>query len=79
MLQALPDSESTEGGSPLAEKGAKGKASRGNSPGPSVELADTLPAVPQGHRVVRKRKAQEVGSTRYEYADLLSYINIVAC
>jgi hypothetical protein len=41
---------------------------QGNSPGPSVELTNTLPSVPQGRRVVRKRKAQEVKSSRYEYA-----------
>jgi hypothetical protein len=79
VAEALPGSESTKGGSPLVEKEAEGEASRGNSPGPSVELTDTLPSVPQGRQVVRKRKAQEVKSTRYEYADLLSYINIVAC
>jgi hypothetical protein len=60
------------------EREAKGEARRGNSPGPSVELTDTLPLVLQGHRVVRKRKAQEVESSRYEYAALFSYINIVA-
>jgi hypothetical protein len=79
VAEALPGSESTKGGSPLAEKEAEVEASRGNSPGPSMELTDTLPSVPQGRRVVRKCKAQEVECTRYEYADLLSYINIVAC
>jgi hypothetical protein len=79
VAEALPGSESTEGGSPLAEKEAEGEASRGNSPGLAVELTDTLPSVPQGRWVVHKCKAQEVESTRYEYADLLSYVNIVAC
>jgi hypothetical protein len=68
VAEALPGSESAESGSPLAEKEAEGKASRGNSPGPSMELTDTLPSVQQGHRVVRKRKAQEVESYSYEYA-----------
>jgi hypothetical protein len=75
----MPSSESTEGGSPLAEREAEREARRGNSPGPSMELTDTLPLVPQGCRVVRKQKAQEVESSRYEYPALLSYINIVAC
>jgi hypothetical protein len=57
VAEALPSSESTESGSPLAEKEAEEEAGRGNSPGPSVELTNTLPAVPQGRRVVRKRKA----------------------
>jgi hypothetical protein len=78
VAEALPSSESTEGGSPLAERKAKGEARRDNFPGPSVELAETLPSVPQGRRLVRKRKAQEVESSRYEYAALLSYISIVA-
>jgi hypothetical protein len=68
VAEALPGSESTEGRSPLAEKEVEEEASRGNSPRPSVELTDTLPSVPQGRRVVRKRKAQEVESSRYEYA-----------
>jgi hypothetical protein len=79
VAEALPGSESTEGGSPQVEREAKREARRGNSPGPSVELTDTLPLVPQGCRVVHKRKAQEVESSRYAYAALLSYINIVAC
>jgi hypothetical protein len=66
------------------ERKAKGEARRDNSPGPSVELTETLPLVPQGRRVVRKRKAQEVESSRYEYAaslnhqiSVLLYANIV--
>jgi hypothetical protein len=54
VAEALPGSESTEGESPLAEKEAEREARRGNSPGPSVELIDTLPLVLQGRRVVRK-------------------------
>jgi hypothetical protein len=73
VAEALPGSESTEGGSPLAERKAEGEARRDNSPGPSVELTETLPSVPQGRRVVRKWKAQEVESSRYEYAALLNY------
>jgi hypothetical protein len=44
--EALPGSETTESGGPLAEKEAEGWT--------SVELAETLPSVPQGHRIVRK-------------------------
>jgi hypothetical protein len=61
------------------EKEAEEEASRGNSPGPSVELADALPTVLQGRRVARKRKAQEIESSRYEDVALLSYTNVVAC
>jgi hypothetical protein len=78
VVEALPGSKSTEGGSLLAEREAEREVRRGNSPGPSVELTETLPSVPQCHFVVRKRKAQEVKSSRYEYAALLSYISIVA-
>jgi hypothetical protein len=79
VAEALPGSESTEGESPLAERKAEGEARRDNSPRPSVELTETLLSVPQGRRVVHKWKAQEVESSRYEYAALLSYISIVAC
>jgi hypothetical protein len=44
--EALPDSETTESGSPLAEREAEGKVRRNNSLGPSVELTETLPLVP---------------------------------
>jgi hypothetical protein len=70
--EALPDSESTKGGSPLAEEEAEGEMRRNNSPGPSVESTETLPLVPQGRRVVRKQKAHVVESTRYEFAALLN-------
>jgi hypothetical protein len=46
VAEALPGSESTEGGSPLAEEEAEGETRRNNSPGPSVELTETLPLVP---------------------------------
>jgi hypothetical protein len=73
VAEALPSSESTEGRSPLEERETEGEARRGNSPGPSVELTETLPSVLQGRRVARKRKAQEVESFRYEYAALLNH------
>jgi hypothetical protein len=79
VAETLPGSESMEGGSPLGEKEAEEEAGRGNSPGPSVELTDALLAVPQGRRVVRKHKAQEVEFSRYEHVVLLSYTNIVVC
>jgi hypothetical protein len=65
IAAAQHSSESTVGGSPLAETGTEGEVRRDNSPGPAVELATTLPLVPQGRRVVCKRKAQEVESSRY--------------
>jgi hypothetical protein len=70
IAQALHSSESTEDESPLE---AEGEARRDNSPGPAVELAIALPLVPQGHRVVRKLKAQEIESSRYWFAGLLHY------
>jgi hypothetical protein len=70
VAKALHSSESTEDGNPLAEKETEGEARRDNSPGPAVELTETLPSVPQGRRVVRKRKAQVVESSRYEFATL---------
>jgi hypothetical protein len=70
--EALPGSDSTEGGSPLEEEKAEGETRRNNSPGPSVELTETLPLVPQGRRVVRKRKAHVVESSKYEFAALLN-------
>jgi hypothetical protein len=66
----LPSSETTESGSPLVEKAAKGKANKNNSPGSSMELVEALPSVPRGCRVVRKCKANIVKSTRYETAVL---------
>jgi hypothetical protein len=46
IAQALHSSESTDDGSPLAEKETEGEARRDNSPGPAVELTGTLPQVP---------------------------------
>jgi hypothetical protein len=70
--KAQPSDDTTESESPLAEREAEGKARRNNSPGPSVELAETLPSVPQGCRVVHKRKVHVVESSRYEVATLLN-------
>jgi hypothetical protein len=41
-----------------------------NSSDQSVELTGALPPVPKGQRQVRKRKAQEVESSRYGIAVL---------
>jgi hypothetical protein len=77
---ALHSSESTEGGSPLAETGTEGEVRKDNFPGPAVELAATLPLVPQGRRVVRKRKVQEVESSRHWFTVLTScQVSIVLC
>jgi hypothetical protein len=46
-----------------AGEGAEGEARQDNSSEQSVELTGALPLVPQGHRLVRKRKAQELEST----------------
>jgi hypothetical protein len=48
---------------PLVEKETEGEARKDNSSGPAVELTEALPLVPQGRRVVRKRKAQEIKSS----------------
>jgi hypothetical protein len=61
---ARHSSESTEDESPLAETETEGEARKDNSSGPAVELAEALPLVPQGRRVVRKRNAQEIESSR---------------
>jgi hypothetical protein len=65
IAQALHSSESTEDESPLVEKEAEGEARRDNSSGPAVELTEALPLVPQGHRLVCKRKAEAIESSRY--------------
>jgi hypothetical protein len=44
---------------------AEGEPRRDNSSDQSVELTGALPPVPKGHRLVRKRKALEVESSRY--------------
>jgi hypothetical protein len=66
----LPSGETTESEIPLVEKAAEGKANKNNSPGSSVELVEALPSVPRGRRVVHKRKANVVESTRYGTAVL---------
>jgi hypothetical protein len=43
---------------------------KNNSTGSSMELAEVLPLVPQGRRVVRRRKPQVVELPRYEAAVL---------
>jgi hypothetical protein len=59
VAEVLPGSESTEGGSPLAEREAEGEARRGNSPGPSMELTDALPSVPQGRGLCANEKCKK--------------------
>jgi hypothetical protein len=71
IAAAQRSSESTEDESPLVEKEAKGEARQNNSSGPAMELTDALPLVPQGRRVVRKRKVQEIESSGYWLAALL--------
>jgi hypothetical protein len=65
-------SESTECVDSQASEGTGGEPRRDNSSNQSVELAGALPPVPKGQRQVRKRKAQEVESTRYGVAVLAS-------
>jgi hypothetical protein len=65
IAQALHSSNSTEEESPLVEKEAEGEARRDNSFEPVVELTETLPLVPQGRRLVRKRKAEAIESSGY--------------
>jgi hypothetical protein len=63
-------SESTECAGSQASEGTGGELRRDNSSDQSVELTGALPPVPKGQRQVRKRKAQEVESSRCEIADL---------
>jgi hypothetical protein len=63
IAQALHSSDSTEDESPLVEKEAEGEVRRDNSSEPAVELAETLPLVPQGRWLVRKRKAEAIKSS----------------
>jgi hypothetical protein len=67
---ALPNGETTESESPLAERATEGKANKNNSSESSVELLEALPSVPRGRWVVRKRKAYIVEPTRYGVAVL---------
>jgi hypothetical protein len=65
-------SESTECAGSQASEGTGGEPRGDNSSDRSVELAGALPPVPKGQRQVRKRKAQEVESSRYGIAVLAS-------
>jgi hypothetical protein len=65
IAAAQRSSESMEDEGPLVEKEAEGEARRNDSPRPAMELTEALPLVPQGRRVVRKRKAQEFKSSGY--------------
>jgi hypothetical protein len=65
-------SESTECVGSQASGGTVGEPRGNNSSDQSVELAGALPPVPKGQRQVRKRKAQEVESSRYGIAALAS-------
>jgi hypothetical protein len=65
LAAAQGSSESTECMDSRASEVAEGELRRDNSSDQSVELAGALPPVPKGHRQVRKRKAQEVESSRY--------------
>jgi hypothetical protein len=65
IAQALHSSDSTEDESPLVEKEAEGEAKGNNSSEPAVELTETLPLVPQGRRLVQKRKAEAIESSGY--------------
>jgi hypothetical protein len=65
-------SESTECVGSQASEGIGGEPRGDNSSDRSVELAGALPPVPKGQRQVRKRKAQEVKSSRYGIAILAS-------
>jgi hypothetical protein len=46
-----------------AGEGTEGETRRDNSSEQSVELTGTLPPMPQGHRLARKRKVQGLEST----------------
>jgi hypothetical protein len=65
LAAAQRSSESTGGAGSQAGEGAEGESRWDNSSDQSVELTSALPLVPKGHRLVRKRKAQEVESSRY--------------
>jgi hypothetical protein len=65
-------SESTECVDSQASEGTEGEPRRENSSDQSLELAGALPPVPKGQRQMRKRKAQEIESSRYGVAVLAS-------
>jgi hypothetical protein len=52
------------------ERATEGKAKKNKSPRSSMELVEAFPLVPQGHRVVHKRKACVVEPIRYGAAVL---------
>jgi hypothetical protein len=73
LAAAQGSSESTDCvGSQVSER-TEGEPRWDNSSNQSVELAGAPPPVPKGQRQVRKRKAQEVESSRYWVACLASY------
>jgi hypothetical protein len=65
--------ESSECVDSPASEGTEGGARRESSSDQSLELAGALPPVPKGQRQMRKRKAEEVESSRYGVAVLASY------
>jgi hypothetical protein len=65
LVAARGSSESTECVDSQASEGTEGELRWDNSSDQSVELAGALPPVPKGQRQMRKRKAQEVESSRY--------------
>jgi hypothetical protein len=65
VAAAQRSSGSAEDVSSRAWEEAEGEARHDNSSDQSVELTGALPLVPKGHRLVRKRKVQEVESSRY--------------
>jgi hypothetical protein len=70
--------EAEEGPRPAAAVAAKttrpaAVQGSGESSDQSLELAGALPPVPKGQRQTRKRKAEEVESSRYGVTVLASY------
>jgi hypothetical protein len=63
LAAAQRSSESTEGVSSQAGEGAEGEARRDDSSEQSVELTGAFPLVPEGRRLVRKRKVHELETT----------------
>lgn len=63
LAKYLEGSNSTDSDVPLAEEVQK--AGKDNSSCASVELVETLPAIPCGRRVVRKCKASLAKAARY--------------
>jgi hypothetical protein len=63
LAAAQGSSGSTEDAGSQSGEGAEGETRRDNSSEQSVELTGALPPVPQGHRLVRKRKAHELEAT----------------